>query len=253
MSRGIWRLAFFILAWALLPGLCRAQALQFYTHSIGDQVQVRGEALQGKPHGGKRAFHVEVVRALMADLGYPDAITVVPFARGMKLVQEGSHRALFNVIRTPGRESSFKWVGPLLIDRDWFYESSQSANPLLGIEQARSLAVCVANGTGYEELLARQGFSRFERGVSYETCLRMLKAGRAALMASSEENFRGLLASAGLNAADFRRTPVEAGASPGYIAFSLDTPDAEVQRWSRALEKLRASPLWSQLYVAYHD
>jgi ABC-type amino acid transport substrate-binding protein len=253
LCRGILKLVFVGFVLGALSGLCPAQPLQLYTHSIGDQVLVRGEALQGKPHGGKRAFHVEVVRTLLAGLGYPDTITVVPFARGIKLVQEGPSKALFNVIRTPGRESSFKWVGPLLIDRDWFFESSKIDKPLLSLEQARSLPVCVANGTAYEELLGRQGFSRFERGVSYEACLRMLKAGRAAMMASSEENFRGLLMSTGIAAAEFRRTPVEAGLSPGYIAFSRDTPDAEVQRWSQALEKLRGSPLWSQLYAKYHD
>ncbi len=253
MSWRILRMAFVGYVLGLLPGFCLAQTLQLYTHSIGDQVEVRGEALRGKPHAGKRAFHVEVVRALLAELGQPDAITVVPFARGMKLVQEGPRRALFNVIRTPRRESSFKWVGPLLIDSDWFFESSKTDKPVLNLEQARALPVCVANGTAYEELLGRQGFSRFERGVSYEACLRMLRAGRAELMASSEENFRGLLLSTGIAAAEFRRTPVAAGLSPGYIAFSLDTPEAEVQRWSQALEKLRAGPLWQQLYSRYHD
>ncbi|MEJ6005346.1 transporter substrate-binding domain-containing protein [Paucibacter sp. AS339] len=250
-SRKLWACALGVLS--LLPGACFAQAYQFYTHSVGDQVQALGQTLQGKPHGGKRAFHVEVVRVLMADLGHPDAIAVVPFARGLKLVQEGPRRALFNVIRTPGRESQFKWVGPLLVDSDWFYESSKSESPLRSQEQARGLPVCVANGTAYEELLSRQGFTRFERGVSYEACLRMLKAGRAALMASSEENFRGLLQATGLEQGEFRRTPVEAGSSPGYIAFSLDTPEAELQRWQRALERLRASPQWQQLYLRFHE
>ncbi|MFY7864010.1 hypothetical protein [Roseateles sp.] len=72
-------------------------------------------------------------------------------------------------------------------------------------------------------------------------------------MASSDENFRGLLQATGLDASDFRRTPVEAGLSPGYIAFSLDTPEAEVQRWQRALERLRASPQWQQLYQRFHE
>ncbi|MCV2348934.1 substrate-binding periplasmic protein [Paucibacter sp. Y2R2-4] len=238
---------------SLLPSLSIAQTYQFYTHNVADQVEVQGQTLQGKPHGGKRAFHVEVIRTLLADLGYADAISVVPFARGMRLVQDGPRRALFNVVRTPARETQFKWVGPLLIDSDWFFESSSTERPLRKLEEAKSLPVCVANGTAYEELLSRQGFTRFERGVSYEACLRMLKAKRAALMASSEENFRGLLQATGLEASDFRRTPVEAGLSPGYIAFSLDTPDAELQRWQCALERLRASPQWQQLYLRFHE
>ena len=230
-----------------LPGFAAAQPISFYTHSTGEQVQVDGDSLRGKVQGGRRAFQVEVVRALMRTMKQPEAMLVVPYARGYKLLQEGRRVAFFNVVRTPERENSFRWVGPLQVETDYFFESAARVQATRSPEQARLGSVCVLRGSAYDQKLSSEGYGSLERTSSYEVCLRMLVAGRVDLMPVSDANMADLLEGIGLNPASVRRTPVVAGTTPGYVAFSKDLGEAEWQRWHQAFEALRKSPQWQQM------
>lgn len=230
-----------------LPGLAAAQSLSFYTHSIGDQVQAEGDSLRGKPSGGRRAFQVEVVRSLMRTLKHPETIQTVPYARGYKLLQEGRRVAFFNVVRTPERESSFRWIGPLQVETDYFFESAARLPAPRSLEQARQAAVCVLRGSAYDQKLSAEGYGSLVRTNSYESCLRMLVARRIDLMPVSDANMADLLEGIGLSPTSVRRTAVVAGTTAGYIAFSNDLSEAEWQRWNQAFEALRKSPQWGQM------
>lgn len=234
-----------------LPGIAAAQALSFYTHSTGEQVQVDGDSLRGRPQSGRRAFQVEVVRSLMRTLKHPQAIQVVPYARGFKLLQDDRRVAFFNVVRTPERESSFRWVGPLQVETDYFFESAARPQGLRSPEQARLASVCVLRGAAYDQKLSAEGYAKLIRTSSYEACVRMLVGGRVELMPVSEGNMLDLLEGIGLNPASVRRSSVVAGTTPGYIAFSKDIGEAEWQRWNQAFEALRKSPQWLQLQERY--
>ena len=48
---------------ALCTACLPARAIDVYTHSVGEQVDVVGNGLRGKPHAGRRAYQVELVRA----------------------------------------------------------------------------------------------------------------------------------------------------------------------------------------------
>ncbi|MDM4765799.1 transporter substrate-binding domain-containing protein [Pelomonas sp. SE-A7] len=236
----------------LLPGTAAAQqATSFYTHSVGEQVLSDGDSLRGRPGGGRRAFQVEVVRALMRSLKHPQAIQAVPYARGYKLLQEERGVAFFNVVRTPERENSFRWVGPLQVETDYFFESASQARPVRTTEQARESRVCVLRGSAYDQVLTADGYGRLERANSYESCLRMLKAGRVDLMPVSEASMAELVEAIGIPAVEIRRTAIVAGSTTGYIAFSKDLPEAQLQRWTQAFEALRKSPQWTQLQERY--
>ncbi|MES9887577.1 MAG: hypothetical protein ABW140_12260, partial [Candidatus Sedimenticola sp. 6PFRAG1] len=111
---------FFVLA---VTFSAQASDISFLTHNLQEQAynDEHGE-LRGKPHSGKRSFNLELVREMMMIQGHSQEISEVPFARGLKLVQNRPHHALFNVSRTPAREQTVKWVGPLQVETDYLYE-----------------------------------------------------------------------------------------------------------------------------------
>ena len=69
---------------------------QVYTHSLGAQASTVDGSLRGQPHGGKRAFYVELVRALLGELGQPQSIVEVPLARNMS-VASGAEAGLAEI------------------------------------------------------------------------------------------------------------------------------------------------------------
>lgn len=224
---------------------------QVYTHSLGAQARTVDGSLRGQPHGGKRAFYVELVRALLGELGQPQSIVEVPLARGLKLVQSRDHVVLFNLSRTEEREHLVHWVGPTLHETDYLYELSVRPTGIRSLADATGLPVCVLNGSSHDSLLAEHGFTQLQRANSYAGCFRMLAAGRVLLVASADSDLPSKLAEADVGLAEVAPSAVSLGQDQGYIALSLDTPRSEVARWRAALAQLNRDGRYRQLYDHY--
>lgn len=218
-----------------------------YTHSLGDQAFKDGNVLVAREHAGKRAFYLALTQALMAELREDTLIQEVPLARGLILVQQGPQVALFNLNRTPERESAMKWVGPISRDRDVLYERADQPTRIKSLDDARNLSVCVLRGNVHDNILSKKGFTRLTRHSSYEGCLRMLALGRVQLVATAEDGHVQKVRHAQLDPAGFRNTRVQIAETVGYIALSPETAIAEVQRWQAALDRLNRDGTAGQL------
>lgn len=224
---------------------------QVYTHSLGNQASVVGGELRGHLHGGKRAFYVELVHALLDELQQPAPIVEVPLARGLKMVQSRSHVVLFNLSRTTAREKLMRWVGPTLRETDYLYELKAQPTGIRAIEDAAALPVCVLNGSSHDSQLTTRNFTQIQRANSYAGCFRMLAAGRVQLVASADSDLPRKLADAEVAEMDVKPTAVSLGQDEGYIALSADTPAAEVTRWRKALAQLIRDGRYQRLQAQY--
>ncbi|MBV8047318.1 MAG: transporter substrate-binding domain-containing protein [Paludibacterium sp.] len=226
---------------------------QIYTHSLGDEARVDGTSLHGRAHGGKRAFYLELMRALLAELQLPDRIVEVPLDRGLWLVQHKDHVALFNLTRTPEREHAVQWVGPISYEVDRLYESARRPTHIRTLAAAKSLPVCVLRDNVHDAILSRQGFVMLYRSDSYIDCFKMLDAGRVRLVASADLDLRAKLAAADVAPSHIRATPAIIDKRSGFIVLSKQTPAAEVVRWRKALDRLKQDGRYQALYQRYMD
>ncbi|MCX2860294.1 transporter substrate-binding domain-containing protein [Paucibacter sp. PLA-PC-4] len=227
------------LLWAsllmLLPAPTSAEpGWRVYTHSLGEQAERLQGELRGKPGAGKRGYYVELMRALLTQLGLPTRIEEVPLARGMLLVQTEDRVAFFNLNRKPEREEQVHWIGPISQERFVFHENSRRPSGIRTLAQGRELSVCVVHGSAHERLLDVQGFKQLTRHNAYTGCLRMLALGRVRLAVAPENGLR----EAGMADGDLQATPVTVHTALGFVALSRSTPQAEVERWQGAWQEL---------------
>ncbi len=231
-----------------------ASDIQFLTHSLQDQTYLdeSGE-LRGKKHAGKRAFYVEVVRELMILMNHSKKVQQVPFKRGLLMVQQDINQALFNVTRTPERENTVKWVGPLNREIDYFYEMKNAPTYIASLEDAKKVdSICVLNGSVHESILRRNNFTNFYTNVSYTGCFQMLKYGRVNLTPSASETISEKAQQAGISFDQIQKTPVILLESQGYIAFSKNISDEITQQWQDTLEQMRKSGKYQHLFNQYY-
>lgn len=243
---------------ALLAAICcglagsgAVRAWTILTHSTGTEVHVVDGELVGKEHGGRRAYYVELVRALLAELRIPDHARDVPFARGLKWVTSEDEVAFFNVSRTPAREDLVRWVGPISHERDFLYHSATQTASLTRLLDGQHEPICVMNGNLHDQLLSSLKFSALTRARSFEHCVRILLAGRVRYLATAEEGLGPRLQAMALPADALVRTEVMLQESGGFIALSPRTSDAELERWNVALDKLRREGVLERLRERY--
>ena len=84
-------------AWAvLIAGALAVTAAQAqpgwaaYTHSTGEQAEVRDGELRGRPHAGKRAYYLELLRALLSEVDDPE-LRATTLALCQEVAQADAH------------------------------------------------------------------------------------------------------------------------------------------------------------------
>lgn len=227
-----------------------ASELLFLTHSSQGQTFILDEELRGQPHAGRRAFYVELIRAMMLERGVEPVILNVPLARGMREVQTKDDIAFFNVTRTAEREDSVNWIVELLSTSSYFFELENNPTGILTLEDAKKVPVIgVLRGGIHESKLKSLGFNNLYAMESYSQVLSMLKKGRIDLTASSRDfstqqeqtnQWEGV-----------RNTQVKISDSVGYLCFSKNVNKHVVEEWQSAFDKLSQQGTLEALKTQY--
>ncbi|MBN2429047.1 MAG: transporter substrate-binding domain-containing protein [Deltaproteobacteria bacterium] len=240
---------FLILTVALISSDAFGSDINFLTHSSEGQTYIdKSGELRGEKHAGTRAFYVELVRELMNRMKHSRKIVDVPFKRGFLIVQNKTNTALFNVSRTSKRENMFKWVGPILIERDHFYEMKNSPTGIKNLEDAKKVkSICVLNGSVHESVLRNNNFTNICTNNEYVNCFKMLISGRVNLTPSAGVRTKQLIQE-GFEVDQIQKTPVVLMETAGYIAFSKNISDDIIQKWQTALDEIKESYKYQQLY-----
>ncbi|MDO9617745.1 MAG: ABC transporter substrate-binding protein [Pseudomonas sp.] len=235
----------------LAPTTCLARDWLIYTHSLDSQAELIDGQLRGREHAGKRAFFLELVRELLADMAEPLPIQEVPLARGLAQLQQRDDVVLFNLGKTPERLPLAHWVGPIWEETDWLYENTLHPTGIQSLHDAKSLPVCVLNSSSHDERLTALGFSQLKRNNAYSTCFGMLAAGRIALVASADSGLAQRLREAGVTADKVRPSAVQLGRDEGFIALSRSMPEQDIARWRAALQRVQQDGRFQALQNRY--
>lgn len=216
--------------WALLTSPAMAQ-LQLFT----EEAPPMGYSQDGELHG----MSVDIVRELITRTGHDAQMRILPWTRAYHLAQRDADTAIFSTVRTAEREARFQWVGPILEGSARFY-SLETRNLHIDTLQAAAASGPLALPKQWYsyETLSNLGFENLYGVPTARHMVTMLKHGRVQLIATDDITLDAVLATG-----DLRRDQVRAHLpfmhTAYYIAFSLKTDPAVVERWREALAEMR--------------
>nr|WP_321256214.1 transporter substrate-binding domain-containing protein [uncultured Pseudodesulfovibrio sp.] len=223
------------------------------THNLQKQAYIDRDTgqLRGVKHAGKRSFNIEIVHKLKQMMGNTTRIKSVPFARGMDTLNTHKAVAMFNVNKTLERAPLYKWVGPLQPEINFLY-GLQRNSMIQTLDDARRVkSICVVNENSHHTRLYQLGFTNVITNNSYENCFQMLKDGRVDLTPLSESALDAMLAKTHIKHSNIHKVPEVLLQSQGYIAFSPDISDAEINQWQKAFDAIITSGTYTILYETY--
>lgn len=140
--------------------------------------------LSSESKGAAAGLVVDLAGQMFRRAGVDYRIVFVPLQRALMSAQRDADSCVLLVERRQERESSYAWVGPLLISRLGLYALPGNALQLDSLEQARGLRILSHQGSGGGEYLKAQGF-RVEFSNKETLSYAMLQGGRAPLWAAS--------------------------------------------------------------------
>nr|MBP8219398.1 transporter substrate-binding domain-containing protein [Aeromonas sp.] len=171
---------------------------------------------------------------------YP--VRIYPLKRALALARVEPGYGLFVVQRLPERESHFKWVGPLFINRVFIYQVPGSRHPLTSLAQLRDLPrVGVVLGNADDVRLTHEGYTNLVRYQTVTEAIDRLMLGKIDALPMAELVMDATLDKMGLSRRSVASSGVLLHQAGLYIVFSKGTDDAEITRWQHALDAVRAA------------
>ncbi|MFC5757089.1 substrate-binding periplasmic protein [Rhizobium sp. GCM10022189] len=229
-----------LLALLALPSFAApasAQTITFVTEEYAPFNYRDGKLIKGAT--------VEQVEKIMADIGVGYTIDVMPWARAFSLARSTPMTCVFATAHNAARDSLFKWVEPLLVDRNILIARQDSDVSAGNLEEAKKYVVGTQRDDYTEVTLKENGFTKLDVASDFNATLRKLLGGRIDMMPISELYFDKLKADQPL------KMVTVLSSQPMGIACEKNFPDDLLARMQASLDRLIASGEQKQIFLKY--
>jgi polar amino acid transport system substrate-binding protein len=196
---------------------------------------------QFKDKNGKLiGIAVDIVKAIQKKIGDKNKIKVYPWARANKILDLKKNAVLFSMMRTPQRETLYKWVGPIDRMELVFFKKKGSKITLKSIEDAKKVAkIGVTKNVANCEILKNRGFKNLDIliGNDYKNIYKLIK-GRIDLWPSIKA--AGLYYAKNLKKKNQIEIIPHIYLAEGdlYIAFNKNADEKIIKKWQIAFNEL---------------
>lgn len=194
-------------------------------------------------NGNVTGISVEILEAVFRNTGVNRSqvnVRIVSLEEGFQIAQNNTSTVLFSIVRTPERESLYKWAGPFTKASFVLYAPMSRNITISSPEDLNKYRIGVVKSSIENNLLTSQGVnaSQIVNGKNPEDLLRMLEEGRIDLWATGDLAGRHqmLQTATDPNAYEIVYTLKE---DDLYYIFSKDVSDTLVNAFQQALENVR--------------
>ena len=227
----------------LFPVISSPRDLTFLSHEL--------KPFTWTENGSTEGLVYDLVRATMAKMNVRREIKIVPFTRGLSMVHNEPDTVLFHVQRTPERERTMKWVGPIVTNGVYVYCAKSSAGKIRNLDDLRKLKyIAVVSGEATDEYFKKRKFTNLFYVRQQSQSLEMLSSGRVEASPFGELVVNAYAREAKLDIGNIRKTGILLFESVLYMGFSNNIPDDEIRKWQNALDEVKKEH-YERLYRKY--
>lgn len=193
-----------------------------------------------------RGLGYEQVVALMKEAGIDYTIEMMPWARAIALAESEPLYCVFTTAHIAERNSRFKWVEPLAIDRNVMVAREGAGINAITIAEAREYVVGTQRNDYTQQLLERNGFPKIDLATDLDLTLKKLLSGRIDMMPISERYYLQLREQG--HPIEKRFVLTEQKFS---IACNVNFPEDIIRKMQAGLDKLIADGTQKALLTKY--
>ena len=218
--------------------LCATGARAQTIHAV-TELASQTSVVDGKVVGPQ----TEVVELSLKLAGITDyEVAVFPWARAYHMAQRDPYTLIYPIARTPEREKQFKWVGEVQKMHYHFVKLAERKDIVIKrLDDAKPYSVGVIRADVRHQYLLAHGFKNLLVAAKWNEHIPHLLNRRIDLLILGEYDLGGICAGLHVSCDTFERTtPLDELSMGLYMAYSLGTPDAIVERTRAAFDKLKA-------------
>ena len=194
------------------------------TYAVGDSVM---------------GFGAEVVKAIQAEVKSSDKIKIMDWSTAYNTALNEPNVIIFTMEKTPERDTSFYWVGPLGKNKTYLYAKADTTLVIRSLEEAKFLKT-IATTTDWfsEKYLQKNGFTNLISNYKPTDAVKLIMSGDADAAVFTDLTVNQIVRQAGYEPGAL--VPVfELLDTDFYIGISKLTDKKIVDKWTKAFEKIK--------------
>lgn len=197
---------------------------------------------------GAQGYAHDLVTAMAQRLGRKVDVAYYPWARAVRLAEQGEAVGVFPLARTPDREAKFRWLIPLMPVRYIFLTPATDKPPTL--DELRRHHVGVLRGSPIIQNLRAERFTSVVEAKDYNDLLRMLSQHTIDAIYAGGPMLDAAIDQYGYDRSQFS-SHVTLGEATLYLAASLSAADRECELWRKAYAALEEDGTVARLRRRY--
>lgn len=252
----------YILIFSIITGLTVTLVTQVYATPVEDEslallcaewppFEYTGK--NGKPTG----YSVEILQAILQELNIEDNIRILPWKRAYVMAQHDKNTLIFTMARTKDREKQFKWIGPIAPRKIYLWKLKERTDiKVNNLEDVKKYMVATIRGEAGEKQLFDMGFNigqNITQLVTVKQTYPMLYSKRVDFIYSLEFSLFFGLKKAGLNPDKIEKSLLLSEGLEYYYAFNPDTSDLIVEKFQKALQKIKDNGTFDKIANKYRQ
>ena len=210
--------------------------------------QIPPASVEETPRVGQ-GFVYEVVNEMARRVGHTGLIEFMPWGEAQRIAQTKPNIGILALTRTPEREDRYRWLAEIVTD-DLILVGGQGID-VSSLEKVKDRPVGVLSRSGAEALLKERGFTRVRPQPEEWLNARQMQQRRIdAWLAPRLMVIHAMREVGGnLEALNFGEIVRK---SEIYLAASKDLPDAEAEKWAKALKAVKADGTYQRIADDYN-
>lgn len=197
-----------------------------------------------------RGISTDIIRELMKRAGIEINITMYPWQRALSIAADDADTCVYSTVRTAKRESTYKWVGPVVSD-DWaLFAPSDSTIVLKSLEDARKYKLGGYQGDAAGDFLVTHKFN-VDIADTDKFNPQKLVAGRIDLWIAGMRTGPFVARREGVSNIKPIFTFGDAKDYQMYLACNKAVPDATINRLNDLLKQMQADGSAAKIAAKY--
>ena len=194
----------------------------------------------------------EIVQEIMKRSNINIPITLKPWDTAYKEALEKPNIIIYSIDKSPAREGSFKWAGPIAKDTSFLYARKDSDIKINNLNDAKQYSICVYKDDTIQQYLYREGFRTLVLVEDNKEMSRMLMTGKVQLWAIGDLAVKQLSEQGESNPEQMKKV-FKIRENDLFIGFYKETPDKIVSQFQSALDALKKDGSYKKIIEKYNS
>ncbi len=187
-------------------------------------------------------YAVRIVKDILNELNISKEIELIDWDTAYNLALNEDNIVLFSTIKNKERKDEFKWVGPIGTLKVNLYAKAPNDIKIESLDKAKKYKISAVKDYAYTQNLKNLGFDNIEECDTEIEALKKLLNNETELYLTSNIAINEL-ADAEIISLDMIQKKINISIDQFYIAFSRKYPDSLIEKWQKALEKVKQNSI----------